>query len=237
MVNYKGKYSGKLWKEWTDGILAFDLQVRTYFPLSVSVLLIQNPSFSQQNEPMCADTTLCKNNDEAKWLCDIALAMRISLGGQNPIKIASGGIGGDESHGCTTIQAATSCGQIDIIAAHKYAGLQANNPVQWSGNIASWLSKSNGKLVFIEEWGVDAARSYQPDEFKAQAADINVGGVPNLYWQFLAPQNSACPYDPKTDSGDHFGIFVKGAADIGGVVAKANAATAKQDWSRIVPGT
>jgi mannan endo-1,4-beta-mannosidase len=29
MVNYQGKYSGKVWKNWTDAILAFDLQVRT----------------------------------------------------------------------------------------------------------------------------------------------------------------------------------------------------------------
>ncbi|KAI8626914.1 glycoside hydrolase family 5 protein [Xylariaceae sp. FL1651] len=213
MVNYKGKYSGKVWKDWTDAILAFDLQ----------------------NEPMCADTSLCTNNDKAGWLCDIALAMRVALGGQNPIKIASGGVGGDESHGCTTIGAATGCGQIDVIAAHKYAGNEASNPDQWSNNAAAWLSKANGKLVFVEEWGVDAAAAYQPDEFKAQAADINSFGIPNLYWQFLPPQNSACPYDPKTDSGDHFGIFVGGAADIASVVSQTNNANAKQDWSAIIP--
>jgi mannan endo-1,4-beta-mannosidase len=183
---------------------------------------------------MCADTSLCKNNDQAGWLCDIALSMRVALGGQNPIKIATGGVGGDESHGCTTISAATSCGQIDIIAAHKYADNEASNANQWSNSANAWLSKSNGKLVLVEEWGVNAAAAYQPDEFKAQAADINSVAIPSLYWQFLPPQNTACPYDPKTDSGDHFGIFVKGAGDIGSVVSQANNANARQDWSAIV---
>ncbi|KAI1813737.1 glycoside hydrolase family 5 protein [Poronia punctata] len=213
IVNYKGKHSGKVWKDWTDAILAFDIQ----------------------NEPMCADTSICQNNDESGWLCDIALSMRESLGGNNSIKIATGGIGGDESHGCTVIDAATSCGQIDIIAAHKYAGLQADNGGQWSGSAANWLEKAGDKLVMVEEWGVDATAAYQPDEFAAQAADIDAGGVPSLYWQFLAAQNPDCPYDPKSDSGDHFGIFVEGDADIGSVVGKSNAAAAKQDWSPILP--
>ncbi|KAI1265209.1 glycoside hydrolase family 5 protein [Xylariaceae sp. FL1019] len=213
MVNYQGKTSGKVWKDWTDAILAFDLQ----------------------NEPMCADTSLCQNNDKAGWLCDIALAMRISLGGENPIKIATGSVGGDASNNCITISAATNCGQIDIIAAHKYAGPQSSNGGQWSNSASSWLSASNGKLVFIEEWGANSALASQSSDLPAQAADIDAGGIPNLYWQFLPPQNSACPYDPKNDDGDHFGVYVGGDVDIKSAVQKANSATAKQDWSAIVP--
>ncbi|KAI0165891.1 glycoside hydrolase family 5 protein [Xylariaceae sp. FL1272] len=215
IVNYQGATSGQVWKNWTDAILAFDLQ----------------------NEPMCAFTSLCTDNDQAGWLCDIALAMRLSLGGDNPIKIATGSVGGDASNECITISAATSYIVLTplYIAAHKYGGPQSTSSGQWSNSAASWLSASNGKLVFVEEWGANSALASQSSDFPAQADDIDAGGIPNLYWQFLPPQNSACPYDPVNDNDDHFGIYVNGDVDLKSAVQKANSATAKQDWSAIVP--
>ncbi|CAJ2505938.1 Uu.00g000680.m01.CDS01 [Anthostomella pinea] len=212
IFNYQGKTSGKVWKNWGDAIMAFDLQ----------------------NEPMSADNSVCTGGDTGKWLCQTAQHMRETLGADNPIKIATGGIGGDDSHGCTTLSAATQCDQIDLIAAHKYAGKQSSNPSQWSNSASNWISKSNGKLVFVEEWGVNTGSSDPTTELAAEADDINSVAVPNLYWQFLPKQDSGCSYDPKNDSGDKFGIYVESDTDIAAVMKQSSDADAKQDWSGII---
>ncbi|KAI1319399.1 hypothetical protein F5Y16DRAFT_102736 [Xylariaceae sp. FL0255] len=170
-------------------------------------------------------------------MCDVALSFRESLGGENPIKITTGGAGGDDSHGCTTMSAATNCGQIDVIAAHKYGGPESSNADQWTNSVNNWYSKVNGKLLFIEEWGANQALASAVTDWPAQADDIINSGVPNVYWQLVPAENSACPYNPATDSGDEYSIFVNGNVNVGSIVAKANAASAKQDWSAIVPGT
>ncbi|KAI0006472.1 glycoside hydrolase family 5 protein [Xylariaceae sp. FL0662B] len=213
ILQYTGAYSGKVWKDWSDAILAFDLQ----------------------NEPMSPDATVCQDGDKAGWLCGRAEHMRATLGA-SPIKIATGGIGGDISHGCTFIEAATQCDAIDLIAVHRYAGSQASNPGQWSGAAQQWVDQSNGKLVLIEEWGVDTGTSDPQTELPAQGGDINAAGLPSLYWQFLPRKSARCAdYDPSTDDGDHFGIFVEGEeVDIGAVVRQAAEADAVQDWSAVL---
>ncbi|KAI1144248.1 glycoside hydrolase family 5 protein [Hypoxylon sp. FL0543] len=210
ILNYTGKYSRKQWKSWSEGIMAFDLQ----------------------NEPMSPDPSVCKNNDSKGWLCGRAKKFRSVLGAESNIKIATGGIGGDISHDCTFIKAATQCKEIDLIAVHRYGGSEGSNPGQWSNSAKSWISQSGGKLVFIEEWGVNVKSNNPKTELPAQANDINKAGIPNLYWQFL-PKNQ-CGYDPKKDSGDNFGIFVESDTDIAAVMKGASSANAAQDWSKVL---
>ncbi|KAI2785104.1 glycoside hydrolase family 5 protein [Daldinia loculata] len=209
-LNYKGAHSGQVWKSWSDAIMAFDLQ----------------------NEPMSPDLSVCKNNDQKNWLCGRAKKFRNVLGANNKIQIATGGIGGDISHDCTFIEAAAQCPEIDLIAIHRYAGSQSNNPGQWSGGAKKWVQQAGGKLIFVEEWGVNTAANSAKSELPAQANDINKVGLPNLYWQFLPKK--ACSYDPRQDSGDHFGIFVEGDVDIASVVKGASDANALQDWSKVI---
>ncbi|KAI1803051.1 glycoside hydrolase family 5 protein [Daldinia bambusicola] len=210
ILNYKGVHSGKVWKNWSDAIMAFDLQ----------------------NEPMSPDLSVCQTNDQKNWLCGRAKKFRSVLGSNNKIQIATGGIGGDFSHDCTFINAATQCPEIDLIAIHRYAGSQSNNPGQWSGSANDWVQQAGGKLIFVEEWGVNTAANDAKSELPAQASDINKVGLPNLYWQFLP--KVTCSYDPRQDSGDPFGIFVEGDVDIASVVKGASNADALQDWSKII---
>ncbi|KAI1213559.1 glycoside hydrolase family 5 protein [Annulohypoxylon truncatum] len=210
ILNYKGATSGQVWKDWSDAIMAFDIQ----------------------NEPMSADTSVCKNNDQKGWLCGRAKKFRSVLGAGNKIQIATGGVGGDISHDCNFIKAATSCAEIDLIAVHRYGGSESGNPNQWSNGAKQWVSESGGKLVFVEEWGVNTASTNPKTELPAQANDINKVGIPNLYWQFLP--KATCSYDPAKDSGDQFGIYVEGDTDIAAVMKGASNANALQDWSKVM---
>ncbi|KAI2615548.1 glycoside hydrolase family 5 protein [Hypoxylon sp. NC1633] len=210
ILNYTGKASGKQWKTWSDAILAFDLQ----------------------NEPMSADNSVCnKDGDKAGWICGRAKHMRETLGADNKIRIASGGVGGDISHGCTFAKAATGCAALDLIAVHRYAGSQESQPNQWSNGAKSWTGQSGGKLVFVEEWGVDTSKTKPETELVAQAGDLNKAGLPNLYWQILPRKNGGCSYNPASDSGDTYGIFAESDVDIASVMKGASSATAAQDWS------
>lgn len=94
ILNYKGKYSGKVWKNWHEGIMAFDLQ----------------------NEPMTTKTSECTSGDTHGWACGRARHIRQVLGADNPIKVATGGFGGDIVHGCNFMEAATKCDAIDLIS-------------------------------------------------------------------------------------------------------------------------
>ena len=95
ILNYKGKYSGKVWKNWHDGIMGFDLQ----------------------NEPMTTKPSECLDGDTHGWICGRAKHLRKVLGDKNPIKVATGGIGGDFSHQCNLISAATQCDALDLISS------------------------------------------------------------------------------------------------------------------------
>ncbi|KAI0506713.1 glycoside hydrolase [Xylaria bambusicola] len=212
VLNYRGKSSGKVWKNWSEAIMAFDLQ----------------------NEPMSTKTEECLNGAGAKWVCGRAQHMRSVLGANNPIKISSGGIGGDISKNCNFMDAAVNCGQLDMIAVHRYAGNLASNPNEWSASAPGYLRDAKGKLVYVEEWGV---KQYQGAadprvEYPAQANDMNKAGLPWLYWQIVPGKN--CDYDPKNDKGDSFSIFQGSGVDIASAMKAASSTTGAQDWSGIL---
>ncbi|KAI0117633.1 glycoside hydrolase [Hypoxylon sp. NC0597] len=212
VLNYKGEFSGQVWKDWSDAIMAFDLQ----------------------NEPMSTKTSECTTTAGANWVCGRAQHMRSILGVNNPIRISSGGIGGDISKGCTFMPAAINCDQLDMIAIHRYAGNLANNPNEWSNSASGYLEQANGKLVYVEEWGV---RQYQgagdaAAEYPAQGNDMNKVGLPWLYWQIVPAES--CNYDPTQDEDDSFSIFVNSNVDIGGAMRGAASTPGLQDWSDIL---
>ncbi|KAJ6444550.1 LOW QUALITY PROTEIN: beta- -mannanase protein [Purpureocillium lavendulum] len=208
VVSYTGKHSGKAWRDWSDVIMAFDLQ----------------------NEPFAAKTDECSGNGAAAktWVCGRSDALRAALGADSPIKIASGGFGGDYSKDCSFFAGAMSCSSLDIVAVHRYAGSEASNPNQWTSSYEGWLSDANGKLVFVEEWGVDTASLDPKAEFPANTADMNAGGLPWVYWQLLPSK--------KCDSSDSdgFGFFIDAGVDVAGQAKGAAGATSKQDWTGIV---
>lgn len=93
ILNYQGAHSGQVWKNWSDVIMAFDLQ----------------------NEPFAPKPEECTYDTAQEWVCGRAQGMRSVLG-DSAIKIASGGFGGDISHGCTFMSAAVNCAELDIIS-------------------------------------------------------------------------------------------------------------------------
>ncbi|KAI0410875.1 glycoside hydrolase [Xylaria grammica] len=212
VLNYKGKTSGKVWKTWSAAIMAFDLQ----------------------NEPMATKVAECQTDAGAAWVCGRAQHMRSVLGATNPIKISSGGIGGDISKKCNFMAAAVNCGQLDMIAVHRYAGTLAANPGEWSKAAAGYVSDAKGKLVYIEEWGV---KQYQGAadaavEYPAQANDMNKVGLPWLYWQIVPAEK--CNYDPKNDEGDSFSIFMGSQVDMASAMKGATQVNGLQDWKGIL---
>ncbi|KAK8091849.1 hypothetical protein PG997_002210 [Apiospora hydei] len=208
ILNYKGASSGKVWKEWSDAIMGFDLQ----------------------NEPFTANTSACTSNDAHDWACGRATHLRAELGPHNPQLVASGGLGGDYSHGCTFMARAMTCAAFDAVAVHRYASV----PGQWNASAASWVSQARGKLVFVEEWGIDAARYDQAAAFPSEAASFNAVGLPALYWQFLLPSVAQCPYTAAGDAGDHFGIVYDSGVDLAGPMRQARESEPLQDWGSII---
>lgn len=206
ILNYVSPSSGKAWKNWKEAIMAFDLQ----------------------NEPMAPKTAECNTaqGDRYGWICGRAAHLRSLLGANNPIKVASGGIGGDISHGCNLVAQAVNCPQLDIISIHRYAGAQAANPNQWANSARSWIAQAKGKLVMVEEWGVREADA--PSEYPAQANDINAGAIPWLYWQILPP------YKCSGGGTDGFNIYMDGTTDVAGPMRRAASKVAAQNWSGTV---
>lgn len=84
--------SGRVWKEWTEVIMAFNLE----------------------NEPFAAETSKCQLPSARDWICGRSVHVREVLGANSPIKVASGGFGGDISHGCTFVGA--DCPSLDIMS-------------------------------------------------------------------------------------------------------------------------
>ncbi|KAI0438081.1 glycoside hydrolase [Xylaria telfairii] len=212
VLNYKGKTSGQVWKNWSKAIMAFDLQ----------------------NEPMSTKVSECQTDAGAKWVCGRAQHMRSVLGANNPIKISSGGIGGDISKNCNFMPAAVNCGQLDMIAIHRYAGNLATNPGEWSKSAAGYVNDAKGKLVYIEEWGV---KQYQGAadaavEYPAQAKDMNKVGLPWLYWQVVPSEK--CSYNVANDEGDSFSIFMGSGVDVASAMKGASQTTGLQDWTGIL---
>lgn len=233
ILNYKGASSGKVWKEWSEAIMGFDLQVSNPANTVVTPIspnLAYTTLLLHQNEPFTANTSACTNNDARHWACGRATRLRGELGDNSPILVASGGLGGDYSHGCTFMASAVACDALDAVAVHRYASV----PGQWSASAADWVSQARGKLVFVEEWGLDASRYDQGAAFPAEAADFNSGGLPALYWQFILPSVPQCPYTAAGDSGDHFGIVYDSGVDLAGPMQQARKSKALQDWTAAV---
>lgn len=201
--------------------------------------------FDLQNEPFASKTEECTYNSAQRWACGRAKTMRSVLGGNNPIKIATGGFGGDISHGCTFMSSAMQCPEIDIISGkppllsnnlafptnnvvHRYAGPEGQNQNQWSNSYNGWLKQTNGKLVFVEEWGVDRTKYDTKSEFPANTRDMNSAGLPWVYWQIL-PQKKC-----NVGDSDPFGFFIDSGVDVAGQVKAASNAQSKQDWSGII---
>ena len=92
---YKGAHTGMVWREFWDLMSAFDVQ----------------------NEPFFNPKGKCTVSDrEGKnRLCDRATNMRKVLGPANPIKIASGGIGGSAGNGCPFLNKTMDCGALGVI--------------------------------------------------------------------------------------------------------------------------
>ncbi|RKU49363.1 hypothetical protein DL546_001301 [Coniochaeta pulveracea] len=209
ILNYQGKYSGKVWKNWKAAIMGFDLQ----------------------NEPMAPKLSECTNGDVHGWVCGRAAHMRTVLGAQNPIKIGSGGIGGDYSHGCNLLPAALNCPQLDMISVHRYAGGEANNANQWANNARSWI-KQTSKLLVVEEWGVNTLTYNPVTEFPANTQDMNSVGLPWLYWQILPAKE--CDSSINDDSSHAFGIQLGSGTDVSTPMHQASSVTGLQDWTGVI---
>lgn len=149
ILTYKSPSSGLAWGNWSEAILAFDLE----------------------NEPF-QFTSDGANNDPSGWLCGRAANMKKYITDSN-IKVATGGIGGDQSHNHNMLPAALACSSIDLMSVHAYVGDASTWGAIMPGFEAS--SASNNKLVYVEEWGVST--SYNSN-FDSQAAAINKQGYP-----------------------------------------------------------
>jgi mannan endo-1,4-beta-mannosidase len=149
ILTYKSPSSGLTWGNWSDAILAFDIE----------------------NEPF-QFTDDGANNDPSGWLCGRAANFKNYIEDSN-IKVATGGIGGDQSHNYNMLPAALACPSIDLMSVHAYVG----DASTWGSIMPGFESSSasNNKLVYVEEWGVST--SYNSD-FNSQSSAINQIGYP-----------------------------------------------------------
>ena len=113
-------------------------------------------------------------------------------------------------------------------AVHRYAGPEGSNPNQWANSYKSWLSQTNGKLVQLEEWGVDTTKYNAKTEFPANTKDMNAAGLPWLYWQYLPTKKCS------VSDNDPFGFNIDSGVPIADQMKAANNANSPQDWSGIV---
>lgn len=104
----------------------------------------------------------------------------------------------------------------------------SDNPGQWSGSYKDWMNQANGKLVQLEEWGVDTTKYDPKTEFPANTKDMNDGGLPFTYWQILP--SKACD----TEDSDPFGFYIDSGVPYAAEMKAASEADCPQDWSGIV---
>ena len=90
------------------------------------------------------------------------------------------------------------------------------------------MSQSNGKLVNLEEWGVDTSKHDPSSEFPANTKDMNAAGLPWLYWQLLPSKKC------NTQDGDYFGFYIDSGVPYTREIKAANEADSPQDWTGIV---
>ena len=176
---------------------------------------------------MTPSASNCKNGDPYGWACGRARQLRTLLGSNKATLVSTGGLGGDISHSCTFLPAVTKCDAVDAISIHRYASV----PGRWSESLSGWISQSNGKKVYIEEWGIDSTRYDQKSAFVSEVNNMNSVGLPSMYWQILPPATSSCPYNPSQDSGDPFGIFYNSGVDLASPMKGSTNVQAAQDWA------
>ncbi|RFU73379.1 glycoside hydrolase family 5 [Trichoderma arundinaceum] len=204
ILTYKSPSSGLAWGNWSQAILAFDLE----------------------NEPF-QFTSDGANNDPSNWLCGRAQTFKKYITDTN-IKVATGGIGGDQSHGHNMLSKALSCSSIDLMSIHAYVGSAST----WGALSPGWISSaaSNNKLAYVEEWGV--ATNYASN-FDAQASAINGQSIPWVYWQMIPGSDGTQSCSSGCCSGyDGFEVgFNSGKGNLQNSIYQANSKTTKQDWS------
>ncbi|TAQ89287.1 hypothetical protein B7494_g2360 [Chlorociboria aeruginascens] len=203
ILSYVSPSSGKAWGAWSEAILAFDLE----------------------NEPF-QFTSDASDGDPANWLCGRAANFKKYITDPN-IKVATGGIGGDQSHGYNMLPKALQCSSIDLMSVHAYVGSASS----WSNLLPKFESScaSNNKLVYVEEWGVST--SY-PSDFSDQITSLNAQDIPWVYWQFIPGDDAteSCT-DGCCSSYDGFEIgLTSGKGNVQAAVSAAEGSTAKQDW-------
>jgi mannan endo-1,4-beta-mannosidase len=191
ILNYQGKYSGQVWKNWNDAIMGFDIE----------------------NEAMLADNKY-QANDPTGWICARAAHMRSELGGENPIKVASGGVGGTFANGANLASWVVSCPNVDIASVHYYSdsGFSQSN----------FIGQANGKLVHIEEWTTHQG-SGQAAEYASDAAQINALGIPWCLWEVLPSQTCS------VQDSDNTGLVINGGIDVAGPMQAADNTAGAQD--------
>ncbi|KAL9110318.1 MAG: hypothetical protein Q9227_005049 [Pyrenula ochraceoflavens] len=216
ILNYVSPSSGTKWSQWSDAILAFDIE----------------------NEPMINAQDIAKNNDPPDWLCGRAGNMAKLTDGSG-VLMATGVIAGDESNGANLMQKALECDAIDIISIHGYVST-ANF---WTSTIPGWLStvEQHNKLLMVEEFGYcdDASLcgSVYQDNFDKQAAAITAQKIPYTYWEMVeGPDDSQAKSDCWTNcctGYDGFDLGIHNGSSKGdpkSAIAAANQQTAAQSW-------
>jgi len=128
ILNYVSPSNGIAWGNWSEAILAFDIE----------------------NEPFQQALDLAGENDPSDWLCGRAGKMADIIAGSG-VKLATGGVGGDQSHGYNFMSKAIECSAIDMISMHGYVSTSSF----WSFNLPTSVStaSANNKTFYVEEWG------------------------------------------------------------------------------------
>ncbi|TVY71426.1 putative mannan endo-1,4-beta-mannosidase F [Lachnellula suecica] len=211
ILNYQSPSSGKTWGSWSEAIMAFDIQ----------------------NEPF-QFTSDGANNDPSGWLCGRAANFKKYITSPN-IKVATGGIGGDQSHNHNLISAALKCSSIDIMSIHGYIGDASTCTSLAPGWIST--SASNNKLAHVEEWGV--ATSYKSN-FDAQVSALNAQDIPWVC-RIISKLSKAVTFGPDGTETcttgcctgyDGFEVGLNsGKGNVKSALSGAAGRTTKQDWS------
>ena len=150
--------------------------------------------------------------------------------GSSGVKLATGGIGGDQSHGNNLMPKAVQCSAIDLLSIHGYVGT-ANF---WTATLPGWASTAEGanKLLYVEEFGVATSDS---DNFDAQTAAVNSARVPWVYWEITPGPDGTQTADCWTGCCTGYDSFEVGfnssKVNVKSSLGNAAKASAAQDWS------
>ncbi|EKD02406.1 beta-1,3-mannanase [Trichosporon asahii var. asahii CBS 8904] len=208
ILDYRGKYTGEVWKDFHEMILAFDVQNEPYAGL-------RQACGSEVGSDIAA----------ADWVCRRASFMRNSLlGAGNPIKIASGGLGGSDRNGCSFLEGAMQCPELDAVARPGSA--------QLASDIEHWKSLANGKLLLVEALAIQWRRSDLNviSEFKKATDILNSAGIPWLSSSIIPDPTRSCAKSFESDADLTFIPVTLAKVDFKSAMESATNAEAWQDW-------